>query len=110
MKDYKFHNVPLTENEKIAIISYAEERDWVFSDVIQTLVERDFKVSFSWSGFNNSVQLSLTTKDDTSPFAGWILCFLHVDVHTLGKIMLWLSAEGLDQIELPKGDNSKVDW
>ena len=107
---YKFHNVYFTEKQKIQVLEFAEGRNWTVSDCIQSLVEKEWKVSFSWSAFNNSVQLSLTKADKEHMFYGWILCFLHSDVHTLCKIMLWLHAEGLDFIELPPGEKQDTDW
>lgn len=108
--DYKFHNVSFSDREKSRIVEYAESRDWEFWDVIQSLNERMYKISFSWNDFQLAFQLSITPKDKGNSFYGYIVCVSHVDMYTLGKVMLWLSAEGLEQLEPPTGKSVEYDW
>ena len=107
---YQFHNLDLSINQQAAIIEYAEQRDFAFSDVIQSVVELNIKVSFSWNNFHDCAQMSLTPKNKEHTFYGYIVTTNHVDIFTLGKILLWLLADGFDQIDPPTGSKSQYDW
>ena len=107
---YQFYNIDFSINQQAAIIEYAEQRDFVFSDIVQSFIETDFKISFSYNNYHACAQMSITAKDKEHPFYGYIVTTNHTDIHTLGKILLWLLAEGFDQIDPPTAGKGRYDW
>ena len=107
---HKFHNIEFSHNEQMAIIEYAETRDWGAADVLQTAVESELKVSFSLDNYHDTALLSVTPKSLEHPFYGYIVSIRHSDVYTLLKVVLWLSGEGFAGLDVPAAKNGRYDW
>ena len=107
---HKFHNLEFSHRQQGQIVEYAEGRDWTSSDVLQTCVESHLKVSFSWDGYHDTCLLSITPKVKEHPFYGYIVSVRHTDIHTLLKVVMWLSAEGFSSLEPPASQNGRFDW
>jgi len=110
MKKLAFHNVEFSHNEQLKIVEYAEQRQYQLADVIQTSIEAGVKVSFSFSDHHDTAQLSLTPKPLEHPFYGYVVIIRHVSIGTLGSVLLWLVAEGFDQLDTPGKVNGRYDW
>ncbi len=108
--NYKFHNVYFSDREQLSIIQYAESRDWTLADVLQQTVEKDWKVSFSWDNFHSAALLSITPKKETEHMFGYIVSVRHVDIYTLGKVLLWFLADGWEALDVPEESSSKFGW
>lgn len=107
---HKFHNVEFSHNEQVAIIEHAEQKDWTAADAMQTAIESDLKLSFSWDQYHDTALLSVTPKQVEHPFYGYVVSVRHSDIYTLLKVVLWLSAGGFDKLDPPAGSNGRYDW
>lgn len=106
-----FENVELTREQIAALDETVDDRDGLFEDSMQVLVESGFKVSFSYDDYSGSIQGALTCKEPGSLYYGYVFTMRNVSPLRLIAAFRYLWDSFLkDELYSLKGQTSKYEW
>lgn len=90
---FQFVNLAFDDPERERIIHWCEERKTAVLDIIVTLADASFKVTFGYNSWTEQYTAAITDKDVNRPTYNQCLTYEHTEIERLAQVMLYVYTE-----------------